>query len=248
MGKLSKLERFGLWTGVIGLISDTIALVTFFAGFWGTPSSTAVISPVVNSEGQATIVTISTLEIPLVARTVLFLVLVYSWAIISWILARRSFRNRRIRSFEVVIDILSRTVIGFGIIVLPIFAMWLITVWQSDIPSRGEAQRIDAEYRIQIGKPNSSWCSPGDMGGRDCTWDQTDAANWAVPTAFLFQAVLAGLLYMVFYLLMPVVYPDMATEEMIFERAERPIGTIANIDQENDPNSKVLLLRKSSKT
>ena len=57
---MNRLEKFGLWTGIVGLVSNTIALITFFAGFWGAQSSTAVVAPATVGTSQPVLVTITT--------------------------------------------------------------------------------------------------------------------------------------------------------------------------------------------
>lgn len=207
---MTKLEKFSFYAGILGVVGDVIALTTFIAGWWGVPSTTALVPPQTAGTTDATVITIRTLEMPLIVRTILFFVFIYSWTAISWVLARRSFVARRVQNQEIVLAVIVRSVAGFGILLLPICGLWMITLWQADLPSRAEAQRIHAMVQVD---QDVSGCA-GDFSGADCIWDKTDAGGWASVVAFLFQGLLGALLCLVFLLLAPVVYPDMAESEM----------------------------------
>src|SRR5690242_19454796 len=124
---MNRLEKFGLATGIIGLASDTIALTTFIGGFWGRTATTVTMPykelPIVSA-------TTTVREIPLVIATTLILTIIYSWLIISWVLSRRSFSLRTEKNKAVVENITTRSITGLGIVIWPIFTMWLVIMFQ----------------------------------------------------------------------------------------------------------------------
>lgn len=256
---MNKLERFGLFTGIIGLLSDTIALITFMAGFWGSPTKTAVAVPA-TTHAAGTTIEVTGYEIPLVIRAILIFFLIYSWAAISWVLVRRSFRLRKHRKPAIIADIVFRSVVGIGILVLPIFAMWTITYWQSGVPSRAEGDKVYAEFQARnpkivrkgfaVNDPSAveDMCTDTDPKAANCIWDQSDAAFWALIISIPLQGFLAGAVYLLFVLLIPVVYPDMSAEEIAYELGLTPEPTLAETTGVNEAVAKILPLRSTAKT
>jgi hypothetical protein len=139
-----------------------------------------------------------------------------------------------------------RAVTGIGILVLPIFVMWTITYWQVGVPTRAEADRVHAEFRAR--NADKLMCNVGSSLGEDCLWDQSDTAFWAVPVSFLFQGMFIGILYIVFYLLVPVVYPDMSAEEIAYELGLAQPPTLAESAGVEEAVMKIVPMRSNTKT
>lgn len=123
---MSKIEKFGLATGVIGLVADLIGLITFLAGFWQFSSD------------QST-----TTQMPFIFQALMGLSIFYGWFVISWVLVRRNFVMRDTKH-HVDLPTMS-TVGGVGFLIFPIFVCWLVVIAQSLIvqsPSQIKEQAI----------------------------------------------------------------------------------------------------------
>lgn len=126
---MSKLEQFGLATGIIGLLSDAIALTGFFIGFW---------KPETSSEQG----TVSTMSIFFVLT---IFAMFYGWLIISWTLTRRAYVHRNKRKKFFIDRAVSGIIFTVGIFILPIFIAWF-SIWAttpkplSDYQEEAQAQ------------------------------------------------------------------------------------------------------------
>jgi hypothetical protein len=109
---MSKLERFGFISGIIGLIADLIGLTTFVLGFWSFQQPDT-----------------SGLAIPTLVKIFSAIVWLYGWTAISWFLIRRSFVQRnRPQEFDFE-SIATNVVTNIGAFVLPVFWLWAWPFW-----------------------------------------------------------------------------------------------------------------------
>jgi hypothetical protein len=121
---LSKLEKFGLWTGIVGLAADLVSLSTFAAGFWdlgpggGFPP---------NSHSFLIVIT--------------GILMLYAWFVIAWAFARRRLghlsKEDRLETFDRVAFTSSA---GVGLLIIP-----LIWVW-SFITASGTINFVSSSY------------------------------------------------------------------------------------------------------
>lgn len=136
---MSKIEQFGLISGVIGLVADLIGLTTFLLGMWGLQQAD-------NSE-----VSMSALF-----KVLTMFLMFYGWITISWFLVRRSFvrRNRR-RKYDFG-GTVSNTVVSVGLFVAPIYLLWAIALIAGTVDTnnyREAAQREATQVAITILAP-----------------------------------------------------------------------------------------------
>jgi hypothetical protein len=232
---MNKIEKFGFYTAIVGLASDIIALTTFIGGLWGT-STTTVTAPYKDFPEVSTITTVR--EIPTLISSVLILVLVYGWLVISWVVTRRSFQLRKVVKESVFESIMHRSLIGIGIIILPIFATWLVITLQADVPTSAQAKNLQSRQATLVALTPTSVAtvtpttlptellSENDIRTATATsyttkpnsnsviiFDKTDATVLGIVISIPLQSALAFILYWVLYTLMPLVYPDMADLE-----------------------------------
>lgn len=108
---LSLPEKIGLISGIIGLITDGIALITFIANVWGveihkSPSPGIKVFYITSG-----------------------LIIFYGWLTLSWILARRGLNfiplEQRRKNLN---EIVQRDVIGIGLVLSPLYIVWLIAM------------------------------------------------------------------------------------------------------------------------
>jgi hypothetical protein len=114
---MKKTEIFALFTGIVGLLADTITLTIFFIGRLSATDSTA---PQLSPKAQ----------------TFIILTMIYGWFIISWILVRRHWVNAREKGSTIIrfskgvwaqnqlFQRASHSVYAIGIMILP-FSMML---------------------------------------------------------------------------------------------------------------------------
>lgn len=117
---LSRTEKFFLISGIIGLVADVIALVTFLTGLLNLDTH----------QGSA-----NSFHLALF-RWGTALLLVYTWFLLTWIIARRGLsilpegRRRRLLEAKVL-----RGVIGSGVLLAPLAVLWWVAVIWSIIAS-----------------------------------------------------------------------------------------------------------------
>lgn len=218
---MNKIEKFALGSGIIGLVSDLIALTTFIGGLWGT-TSTNITQPFVDIPEIKSPTTVR--EIPLLFSIILILVIVYSWIAISWVLARGSLAARKSVTKDIMTTTMQRTIIGVGILTLPVFTMWLAIMLQSDYPTKIEALNIESTQLAVIKltptstiptltpniKPDGDKTLSSKSSAPVGVWDKEDATIVAIFLSIFLQFVMGFIFFWVLYTLMPVIYHDLA--------------------------------------
>ncbi len=107
---MSKLEKFSLGTGIIGLLADVLGLFVIYKSLLGedTPG-----------------------ELPISwLHLLIFLLLTYGWFSVDWVIVKTKIRNnkkRRQKSSDVLQEMFSVT-IGFIIVLLPFVTIWLYSL------------------------------------------------------------------------------------------------------------------------
>jgi hypothetical protein len=133
---MSKIEKFALCAGVIGLVADILTLGSFMTSWISDTGPTELQAP-----------------IPVSVRVIVTFSLIYSWLIVSWFLVRRTYllfcernrtiqwrywKNRRFAHSKVFSQYVIGAVFGVAILVSP-FAFVLVRLWfpstNSDNPS-----------------------------------------------------------------------------------------------------------------
>lgn len=108
---LTPLEWFGLATGIIGLIADVLALVTFAMGLQNLTNPP-------NTHLYVLLITLSPF------------LLIYGTFVVSWVLARRQLMHfpaqRRKAAIE---ETVSQTIVATAILSAPLWAAWYIATW-----------------------------------------------------------------------------------------------------------------------
>lgn len=129
---LSNFEKFGLLSGIVGLLSDVIALSIFAVGLFGANSSGTIPPPL--KGGEITFIVITGL------------ILFYGWVALAWMAAIRRMNNlsKRTESFgEMAADfvkgssskeIKSGATFGVGCFLSPIVIIWLTIVAMTTAP------------------------------------------------------------------------------------------------------------------
>jgi len=196
---MSKLEKFGLVTGIISLVADCIALLTFFSGIWNPTSSNSTPG-----------------ELPLIYRGILALTIVYGWLSTSWALARKSFLAREDKpEKKFLITTLSAT-IGIGLIVLPFtMAWWAANAQGRMIEYQAKMDRINA---IRATLTIQAFLAPIATGTPQtrAVHSPPSPVDEAIMMCAPFTHITLGVgIFLALTLLMPLVYPDMPTPPII---------------------------------
>lgn len=132
---MTGLEKFGLISGITGLVADGIALVTFFLGFWHPQ------------------LTINENILPPIAQWVIAITLVYGWFVISLVLALRTLKikARMIEPKEVsnsvVSSIVSNSIISIGFLIVPIYLGLVFSLIDN-----ANLRSYDNWYNLQVAK------------------------------------------------------------------------------------------------
>ena len=210
--QMSKIEQFGLISGIIGLVADLIGLTTFLLGMWGLQQA--------DNSG--------------VSMSALFKVLTaflmfYGWITISWFLVRRSFvmRNRR-RKYDFG-GTVSNTVISVGVFVAPIYLLWAIALISGPLDvsnyteaAQREATRVAVTMLTPTPTVEPGQREPTPIVPRSIDEIISERRSVDIGMTVFFSIIIGipvgGTFYMmVLYLidgaitsLMPVVHPDMA--------------------------------------
>lgn len=103
---MSNLERFGLISGIIGLVVDLISLVTFVLGYW---------QPATSNQTNG--------GMPAILIVVTGLLIFYGWVVISWALTRRKYLIQKRRRQKKLFESSGDAVLGVGIFVAPIYLL-----------------------------------------------------------------------------------------------------------------------------
>jgi hypothetical protein len=106
---LSKIEVFGLVTGIVGLVADAIGLITFAAGVWG---FTRDEGSGASGDGLFVIVT--------------GLLLFYGWFVLAWIITVRNLKRYSLPPLKDNIKSAGAcATIGVGLLLTPLAFIWL---------------------------------------------------------------------------------------------------------------------------
>ncbi len=121
---LSKLEVFGLVTGVIGLIADTVGLVTFAAGIWGFANDKGSSAP-----SYALFITVTGL------------LLVYGWLALAWIITSRTLKRFPGPPAKSDLDDkATRSTVGIGLLLVPLAIIWFAIAFSGNsVPLQSSA-------------------------------------------------------------------------------------------------------------
>jgi len=120
---MSFIEKAGLFFGVVGVMADFVALVSFNYGF----ASLQQFTPSHISSGSATSF----------FRLFSGLMIIYAWLITSWYLTRRTFilRYEKPRAYKNPLTSRSiRTIFGVGLFLVPTFTFWSIVNISFSVP------------------------------------------------------------------------------------------------------------------
>jgi hypothetical protein len=114
---VSGFDRFGLFSGAIGLIADAIALTTFIAGLWSFADEND--SP---SSGHTLFVAATGL------------LLFYGWSIVAWAIARQSLNRISDGHLKAshLDSAVGKAVAGTGLLVAPLALVWIVAAWPRD--------------------------------------------------------------------------------------------------------------------
>lgn len=217
---MSKLEQFGLVTGILGLVADAIALIAFFGGLWNTaPQGTS------NNAG-----------LPVLAQVIMVLVAIYGWFIIGLVLLRRRLAHRADEPI-VTTEMAGNAALGVGILVAPILIGLFVAIAQTNIESRTEelrensiihatqtAQAYQSTVTANPATPVSWEYQPktvAELVEREKSYSMTGYVGLGLLLVFvLFLGMWASL-----YALTPLIYPEVNYEEEESTPATQPSPT-----------------------
>ena len=185
---LSKLEVFGLVTGVIGLIADTVGLVTFAAGIWGFANGKDS-----SALGYALFIMITGL------------LLVYGWLVLAWIITSRTLK--RLPEPPVKSDLddkATRSTAGIGLLLAPLAIIWFaITFTGNSAPLQSSTIPMPT---VVTPAPSADQATTSPTP-TSLTSSETEAIAFGVSLTMVFVYPLVGMgVYGCIYLLMPLVY------------------------------------------
>lgn len=104
-------EKFGLISGIVGLVADLIALGAFLIGFF----SFGEVKGTLPSKPLFLIVTA--------------LLLLYGWLSLAWVFARHGLSNMEpAKRRKALGDVISKAAGGIGLLLFPLDTLWLIAV------------------------------------------------------------------------------------------------------------------------
>lgn len=110
-GRLSGVEKFGVVSGMIGLVADAIALITFVTGF-------------VSLDTGPTAASGTTLFLIVTA-----LLLLYGWFTLAWVLTKRGLGNiAKGQRWAALDDCSIRATVGVGLLIAPLALVWLVAL------------------------------------------------------------------------------------------------------------------------
>lgn len=208
---MSKLEQFGLASGIIGLIADLIGLTTFVLGFWGFEQS--------DSSG---------VSMGVLFRIATIFVIFYGWIVISWILVRRSYVKRNKRQKYNFNASVNQSVDSLQVFIAPILILWALSLftWVWDLDTYAEDAQIEAtRVAIVMLTPTSTPSAlykPTPYIPRTVEQIAKETRGiglakfaffgtiFGLPLGFLLYMMVNFLITASIINLMPVVYPDMA--------------------------------------
>ena len=115
---LSHREKFFLISGVIGLIVDLIALITFITGLWN-----------FNIRQDSTSETPSSIFFVITG-----LLMLYGWIVLTWTLTRRGINHisEKWERQKALTRAIFYSSLGLGVFLFPLFSFWLIAVSTTD--------------------------------------------------------------------------------------------------------------------
>jgi hypothetical protein len=195
---LSNIEAFSLATGIIGLVVDTISLVSFAVGAWrfgnGDNSGTS---------GRALFVLITGL------------VLVYGWLMSAWMITRQALNRVPSAPYEKSLDdTAARSTVGIGLILAPLAVIWFAIAFGGGGASPQTLVSVTPTI-VPTTSAGSDFATPTTMPG---SAEKTDVAMGIVfgeLFAMLFLYPLVGLgLWGCQSLVMPLVYSDLESSDI----------------------------------
>ncbi len=195
---MTRLEKFGLATGVIGLFADGIALATFLSGLWGSQPS--------HSGGD---------EMPAILLIILAVTIVYGWLALCWFLVRKDFlarKGKRKQDKPEYTGVAFRAVVGIGILMAPLALAWWAAVSRGDISQQAIPIQTSPAVLTPSASPsptlfgNSTSVPPIANSRVTTSSSDTTAIGCIFP---IVHVVVAVGIYLVLILLMPMLYSDM---------------------------------------
>lgn len=196
---LSRLEIFGLVTGVIGLVADTIGLVTFLAGTWGFD----------NGDG-------ATMPVYVMFIITTGLLVVYGWLILAWIVTSRTLKRFSEGPDRGDLEEKSaRSTAGIGLALIPLAIIWSITAFSANGTSTQPSTFATPKATVVTPDEVDSLSSPtpdSPVSPQQGAGSGVVVAESIFFTFFLFPLVGLGI-FGCLNLLMPLVYGDLISGE-----------------------------------
>lgn len=212
---MSKVEKFGLISGILGVIVDTIAIIGYISGLinFGT------------SQTQSS----SNNEPPTIFVLSLAIIIIYSWIAISWALSKRTITTVINAKKKYSLDgVVSRTVFGVGLVITPMILGWFV-IAQSGGSNSDEIRSTAIIYATQtaqvmeIPAVATRIAKTQEAGGQVVIQESVESLERDIERvdgitdpfiyiiAFPFFTFLTGLLvYGIIYQLLPIVHPEIS--------------------------------------
>ncbi len=109
---MSNLEKFGLFSGIMGVIVDATTIIGYLSGL-------------INFGSQDN--TINKNQAPTLIIIIMAIIIIYSWLVIAWVLTKRRVTNLKSKSIKFDFDeVIRRSVTGVGLVMLPLIFGWFV--------------------------------------------------------------------------------------------------------------------------
>ena len=227
---MSKLEKFGLFSGILGIIVDSVAIVGYISGLLNFQLPNAEIS----NKGEA----------PVLFILLLAIVIIYSWVSISWVLAKRTVVHLESAKKQYSLSkVVARTVLGIGLVIAPMILGWfVITFFDNQVADESPTRKRAIIYATQTAQvmevPAYATRSvkTQEAGGEVVIQESVDALEQKIyrqelsslPTGsftfvFLFpisSIVLGFVVFGIVYQLLPIVYTEILRESDVYDEPE----------------------------
>jgi hypothetical protein len=204
--QMNNLEKFGLWSGIIGLVADVIAILSFLAGGW---------QPTAVDSGRG--------QMPFLFQAVFAFLIVYGWFSISWVLVRRAYLARKYTK-QKFMSAAFKIVFAVGLVILPLVVAWWVVILMTDaaqqsaeIANRKIAQATQSALTTPTPVPTNSNGQTSPIVNPRNTEERVDVSGWYCVMIPAEIAIAIGIFLAIIFM-MPVIYSDMPeiTSEDVF--------------------------------
>lgn len=206
--KMNNLEKFGLWSGIVGLLADVIAISAFLAGGW---------QPTSLDDGRG--------EMSFLLQAIFAFLIIYGWFSISWVLVRRAYLARKYTK-QVFMAATFKIVFAVGLVVLPLVLAWWVVILMADaahqsaeIANRKIAQATQSALTTPTPVSTNSNGQTSPIANTRITEERVDVSGWYCVMIPAEIAITIGI-FLAIVFMMPVIYSDMQeiTTEDVFGR------------------------------